>query len=47
MEKINELNPVKLYFISRSGFTQQAEILLKEQDIEIEIVGKVPKKRLN
>jgi len=35
IRKTKEFNPVKLYFISRSGFTQEAEILLKEKNIEI------------
>ena len=34
MEKINEFNPVKLYFISISGFTQHAKILLKEKNLK-------------
>jgi len=35
IKKTKEFKPKKLYFISRSGFTQQAETLLKENDIEI------------
>lgn len=35
IEKTKEFDPVKLYFISRSGLTQQAEILLKEKNIKI------------
>ena len=35
IDKIKEFDAVKLYFISRSGFTQQAEILLKEKNIKI------------
>ncbi|MBA1341432.1 MAG: hypothetical protein C5S40_04765 [ANME-2 cluster archaeon] len=34
MEKINEFNPVKLYFLSRSGFTQHAKILLNEKNLK-------------
>ena len=35
MEKTKGFNPKKLYFISKSGFTQQAETLLNEKNIEI------------
>ena len=35
IEKTKEFNPIKLYFISKSGFTQQAETLLKEKNIEV------------
>jgi len=34
MEKTKGFDPVKLYFISRSGFTKQAETLLNEKNIE-------------
>ena len=35
IEKTKEFNPKNLYFISKSGFTQEAETLLKEKNIEI------------
>ncbi|NOR46983.1 MAG: ATP-binding protein, partial [Methanosarcinaceae archaeon] len=35
MEKTKVFDPVKLYFISRSGFTKQAESLLNEKNIEV------------
>lgn len=35
MEKTKGFDPVKLYFISRSGFTKQAEVLLNEKNIEV------------
>jgi hypothetical protein len=35
IEKIKGFDPVKLYFISRSGFTKQAESLLNENNIRV------------
>lgn len=35
MKKTKGFDPVKLYFISRSGFTKQAESLLNEKNIDV------------